>query len=221
MFLHLLLGQRVLLAVDAFGNSEDEKNPAAKESPATVATDLVNRFTIAVASSTMNTDASPTGISRPAMVMFGGTFQPRSPFVFEAQHQHRQAVKGETPDHAERIRFAQYVNIAAAEQNREQLQENHHVDDAVAGAKTLVGWRNQSVSTPSSEMRLSTPFDPMMAVFTAPERIRNPTTTTNPRNSQPQELRAPHVHRQAGDQVVLVNRNADGVRDDHHRTAAP
>jgi hypothetical protein len=35
------------------------------------------------------------------------------------------------------------------------------------------------VRTPSSDTRLSTPFDPTIAVFAAPARIRNPTTTTN------------------------------------------
>ena len=32
-----------------------------------------------------------------------------------------------------------------------------------------------------------------------------------------QQLRAPKVHGQARYQVVLVNRNPDGVRDDHHK----
>ena len=41
------------------------------------------------------------------------------------------------------------------------------------------GLRNQSGRTPSSATRLSTPFEPMIAVFTAPERIRTPTPTTS------------------------------------------
>ena len=39
------------------------KNAAAKMMPLTVAIDLVNRFTIAVDSSTRKTQKSPTGIS--------------------------------------------------------------------------------------------------------------------------------------------------------------
>src|SRR5205814_2236578 len=41
------------------------------------------------------------------------------------------------------------------------------------------GSRKQSGRTPSSTSRYSTPFDPMIAVLTAPERIRTPTSTTN------------------------------------------
>ena len=50
--------------------------------------------------------------------------------------------------------------------------------------KRLCGLRNQSVSTPSSDTRFSTPFDPTIAVFTAPARIRKPTTTTNAWNAR-------------------------------------
>ena len=46
------------------------------------------------------------------------------------------------------------------------------------------GCRNQSGSTPSSATRLSTPFEPMIAVFTAPDRISVPTSTTKPWNSR-------------------------------------
>ena len=59
------------------------KNAAAKTMPLTVATDLVNRFTIAVESSTRKTESRPTGISVLPMRIFGGTFQPRSPWYFQ------------------------------------------------------------------------------------------------------------------------------------------
>ena len=44
----------------------------------------------------------------------------------------------------------------------------------------------------------------MMAVLTAPARIRNPTTTTNALSNSRAQLRPDHVHRQAADQVVAV-----------------
>src|SRR5262249_49379429 len=40
------------------------------------------------------------------------------------------------------------------------------------------GLRNQSGMTPSSATRLRTPLEPMMAVLTAPARIKKPTTQT-------------------------------------------
>ena len=59
------------------------KNIVAKIMPLTVATDLVNRFTIAVDNNTRNTQVSPTGISVLPILIFGGTFQPRSPWYFQ------------------------------------------------------------------------------------------------------------------------------------------
>src|SRR5208283_4171365 len=77
------------------------------------------------------------------------------------------------------------------------------------------GWRNQSGSTPSSATRLSTPLEPMMAVFTAPDRIKVPTSTTKAWNSS--HRHRPHQeHGESADQVVqeLLPR---AVRNDHHR----
>src|SRR5882762_2517525 len=59
------------------------KKTTEKETPARVATDLVARFTSAVESRTSITENRPMGISVPAMVMFGGTFQPRSPLYLK------------------------------------------------------------------------------------------------------------------------------------------
>ena len=44
--------------------------------------------------------------------------------------------------------------------------------------------------TPSSATRLSTPLEPMIAVLTAPARIRKPTTTTKAFEQQPGPDRA-------------------------------
>ena len=67
--------------------------------------------------------------------------------------------------------------------NRDDLKDRDQVDSSIGRSVLLCGARNQSVSTPSSETRLSTPFEPMIAVFTAPDNIRNPTITTNAWNS--------------------------------------
>ena len=83
----------------------------------------------------------------------------------------------------------------------------------------MCGLRNQSVSTPSSDTRFSTPFEPTIAVFTAPARIRKPTTTTNAWNTSRSAERADHVHREAGDQVVVELR-PHGVGDDRDREEA-
>src|SRR5579859_1302552 len=54
------------------------------------------------------------------------------------QDQHRQAVHGKAPDHAESVQVGQEVDVAAADHNGEDLQAHHDVDDAMAGAKAPV-----------------------------------------------------------------------------------
>ena len=65
------------------------------------------------------------------------------------------------------------------------------------------GLRNQSGRTPSSATRLSTPLEPTIAVLTAPERIRKPTTTTSAFRASLAQCGPDDVHRQAADQVAL------------------
>ncbi len=56
----------------------------------------------------------------------------------EAQHQHRQRLHGEAPDHAEGIERGQLVDVAAAEDDGEQLHADDQIDDAIAGAVAVV-----------------------------------------------------------------------------------
>src|SRR3954470_610212 len=60
------------------------------------------------------------------------------PLVFETQHQHGKAVEGEAPDHTEGVRFAEGDDVAAAEDDGDQLQANDHINDAEAGAVFLL-----------------------------------------------------------------------------------
>jgi len=60
-----------------------KKKVTVKTVPAMVAISLVNRFTMAVESRTRCTLSSPSGISTPRTLIFGGTFQPRSPLYFQ------------------------------------------------------------------------------------------------------------------------------------------
>ena len=45
-----------------------------------------------------------------------------------AQHQHRERLHGEAPDHAERVGFAQHVDVAAADEMVDELQHHDQVD---------------------------------------------------------------------------------------------
>jgi len=63
-----------------------------------------------------------------------------------------------------------------ADDDGDDLQSHDDVDDAIASAKAArCGWRNQALSHSVFETRFSTPFEPTIAVFTAPARIKVPT----------------------------------------------
>ncbi len=76
----------------------------------------------------------------------------------------------------------------------------------------LWGWRNQSGRTPSSDTRLSTAFDPTIAVLTRAREDQEADQDDERLEAQPQQLRAGQVHGDAGDQVVVELR-PDAVRN--------
>ena len=56
-----------------------------------------------------------------------------------AQHQDREGLHGEAPDHAEGIGFAEHVHVAAADDDGDQLQRHDQVDESRGGAELVVG----------------------------------------------------------------------------------
>src|SRR5262249_494911 len=69
-------------------------------------------------------------------VQVGRHLPPALALIFEPQHEHRETVEGETPDHAERVGFAENVYVAATGENGEELEQHHQVDDAMRGAES-------------------------------------------------------------------------------------
>ena len=72
----------------------------------------MKRSTIAVDSRTKKTQMSPMGISFPAMVIFGGTFHPRSPLYLKPRTSMARALKVKDQMTAERGGPAQCDNAA-------------------------------------------------------------------------------------------------------------
>ena len=139
------------------------------------------------------------------MLILGGTFQPRSPWYFQRSTSMARLLKVNdqmtpkayaSPRVMTLPRLAMMVNIWRM---KTRLTMRWLVPNRGCGL------RNQSVSTPSSATRISTPVEPIIEVLMAPERIRKPTSTTKMRKAMRQNMRADHVHGQAGDQVVLID----------------
>src|SRR5579864_1258168 len=137
-------------------------------------------------------------------------------FVLEAKHQHGQAVKREAPNDAKSVSLTQHVNIAAAEDNREQLQADDQIDNAVAGAELLMG-------TTEPVGKHAVFRNPVQHAIGADDRGvdgpgKNQETDHNYKNAkyQLQNMGADHEHRHARDQIVFIDRDADIVGNDHH-----
>ena len=62
-----------------------------------------------------------------------------------AQDENGEAVHRETPDHAECVQVGKERDVAAADDNGDDLQDHDNVDDAIAGAKTRM-WLAEPVA---------------------------------------------------------------------------
>src|SRR5438094_1570547 len=113
MFLHLVLGFRMLSFVDALGDVEDEEESYCEDDTGDGGNALGEKIDDGRREQhQMNRGQTERNLNTEIL---GGNRWWHLPAAlageFEAQHQHRQAVEGEAPDHAERIRFAQGVDI--------------------------------------------------------------------------------------------------------------
>ncbi len=171
------------------------------------------RLTRAVESRTRNTQTD--GYFGSANGEVRGNLPAALTFVFEAQDEHGQAVEGETPDHAEGIRFTEHIDIAAACQDGEDLQQNDHVDDAGTCPILAVG-----KAEPIGEDSVF--GDAVQDAIGSDDRgvdgageDEEPDHHNKCAEDQAQDERPPHVHGEAGDQIVFVNGNADSIRNQH------
>ena len=185
--------------------------------PLTVATDLVKRFTSRGGQQHHeNRDQADRDLPL-ADAQIGGHLPSAFTLVLPAQHQHGQAIEGETPDHAKRIGFTQRDHIAPAGDDGEKLHPCDQVHDPVAGAEFA--------------MRLAEPVRKHAVLGDAHQHAggtddrgidcagKNEEADQHHEHAEnnPQHLRSDHVHRHAGDQIVTVDRHPHRVRDQHHR----
>ena len=188
--------------------------------PLTVATDLVNRLTMAVESSTRKTESSPIGNLEVPDAEIGRNLPAALAMILPAQHQHGQAVEGERPDDAEGVGLAQGDDVAPAGDDGEHLEDEDHVDDAIAGAELVV--------------RLAEPVGQHAVLGHAHQHAGRADhrgvdgageNQEADQHHEDAEGDAPeqgphHVHGQAGDQVVLVDVGPFAMRESAWKPAA-
>ena len=114
------------------------KKMMVKATPETVATCLVKRLMMHNATSVSVMRPSPIGISMPADCQVQGHAKFALPGLLVAKHQHGQALHGEAPHHAEGVGLAQHEDIAAAQDDGEELQAHDQIQDAIRGSEAAV-----------------------------------------------------------------------------------
>src|SRR6185437_16097774 len=147
----------------------------------------------------------------------GRNFPAALAFVLEAQHQHGKAVEGETPDHAERVRLAEDVHVASAEQNRNHLQADDQIDDAVAGSVLALGF--------AEPVRENSVFgDAVQHAVRSNDRGVDCARENQEANDddegaeeQSESEWAVEPHDQLSEEIVFVARYRHMLRNDHHR----
>ena len=105
-----------------------------KITPPTVATSLVRKFTMAANSSTRKIRPMPSGTSYLPTLDVERHLVLAAAGLLEPQHHHRQRLEDEAPDHAEGVRLAQQDHVAPADHDREELQPDDQVQEAVGRA---------------------------------------------------------------------------------------
>src|SRR5207247_4754259 len=141
-------------------------------------------------------------------------------FTFSAllvpEHRDSETLHRKAPHEAERVRFSKHKDVAAAQQDLEQLDAHHEIQDAMR--------------CPEPPMRMTKPLGEN-AVLRHPvqyairsdnrrvDRAREHECTDH-RNEAAEgdskRYRTHQVHREAANRVVLKT-GPDGIRNDHHR----
>ena len=110
-----------------------------KATPVIVATSLVSRLAIAAMASVRKIKVIPIGKSKRPIRILSGTSYSRGSGPLEAEDQHRHRHEDEAPDHAEGVGLAQGQHVAAAGDDRDDLEDDHQVDQPRASSRTR-GW---------------------------------------------------------------------------------
>ena len=215
--LHMLFGERVLFPIHVFGNREDHEKDRREGNTREGSYGFRSQVYEGRREQNEHDRKQADGYFSSANGEVRGNFPAALTFVLEAQDEHGQAVESETPNHAEGIRFTEHIDVAAARQNGEDLQQNDHVDDAGAGPILAVG-----KAEPIGEDAIfgDTVEDAIgsdnRGVDGAGED-EEPDHDDKCAEDQAQDERPPHVHGEAGDEIVFVDWNPDGVWNQHDR----
>src|SRR5712671_5576900 len=97
-----------------------------------VAMGLVNKFTTAIKNNIPVINPSPTGICTPRNVKFALAR------TGVAENENREAVHREAPDHAESVEVRKKGDVAAADDDGDNLEGHDDIDDAIARPEPAV-----------------------------------------------------------------------------------
>ena len=151
-----------------------------------------------------------------ADVQVAGNFPGAVSRLGEAQHEHGDGLHGEAPDHAESVERRQQVNVAAAEDDGEQLQAHDQVDDAVAGAVAVVRLLEPTGEHAVFRHAIQNAIRTHDGSVLRARQNQHAHQHHEAVKQQLQARRSGQVHGDAADEVGEIIR-ANLVGDDHHR----
>ena len=136
--------------------------------------------------------------------------------ALEAEHQHRHRHEHEAPDHAEGVGFSQGQHVAAAGENRHDLEDHHQVDQPRARAEPGMGLQEPIGQNAVLGDAVQDAVGADDRRVDRPRKDQGADDHHHAVQDQPRPLRPDHVHGQPADQVAAISRHSYIIRDDHH-----
>src|ERR1700722_357779 len=133
----------------------------------------------------------------------------------EAQHEHRDGLHGEAPDHPEGVERGQLVDVAAAENDSEQLQTHDQIDDPVAGAVSVVRLLEPAGQHPIFRHAIQDTVGANNGSILRSRQNQHAHQHNEPMKQQLQTGRPHQIHRDAADQVGKIIRPY-AIRNNHY-----
>ncbi len=216
LVVHVVVGRGFLLSIGELGDGEDEEENRGKCDAADGGDGLGEK----VDECRGEQDHGDRGHAEGDLVASDSEIDRHFPaalaFVFEAEHEHGEALEGEAPDDTEGISLAQGVHIAAAGHDGEDLKDDDQVDDAIAGAEPAMGEAEPVGEDAIFRDAVQDAIGADDGGIDGAGKNEKPDDHDKATENEAQEFWPVHIHGQAGDEVVLVDGNADRIGDQHH-----
>ena len=215
VLVHLAGGEVMALLVVAFGQGEDDEERSSKDDTADGSDGLGKEIDDGGGEqdeedrdeSQREFSLSDADVKRDLPAAFA--------VVLPTEDEHGERVEGEAPDDAEGVGFAEHDNVAAGDDDGKELESNDEIDDAIAGSKATLRFTEpvgEDAVFGDAHEDAGGAYDGGVDGSAEDEEADEHDENAE---GDAQCDGADHVHGHAGDEVVAIDRDADGIGDEH------